>query len=333
MAVNNDNKNYDDIQDSKISKSKEEFIEKIKNRTEEWRKYIEKRMKEGETFEEASERLYKEYMKKFAEKEGLSYPIKLPHWSESKCALPNGMLRSALFGAIRKGRRRFFRRELIASIDGIQIKYTGESLDQGDLDVYEAVLHHMRSENIGELHYVTGYSLLKIMGKTMTGKNREILHTRLIRLCANALELHQGDYTYIGSLIYDVYKSRKTKEWAIVLNPNLWFLFEKNQFTLTDWNIRRKLSGQPLAQWLYSFYATHAEPFSIKIETLRELCGSETELLKHFKEKLRKALDAVVKAFKEAEQDFSYEIKDGLVYVKKQPSKSQQRYLQRKKRK
>jgi len=331
MANANSNKNSDNIPDSEISSSKEELLEKIKNRTEEWRKYVEKRMKDGETFEETSERLYQEYMKKFAEKEGKSYPIKLPDWSDSKRAIPNGMLRSALFGATRKGRRRFLRRELIASIDGIRILYTGESLDQGDLDVYEAVLHHMRSENIGELHYFTSYGLFKLMGKTDTGKNRDILHARLIRLCANALELEQGDCAYAGSLIYDVYKSRRTKEWGIVLNPSLWFLFEKNQFTLTDWSIRYKLSGHSLAQWLYGFYASHAEPFSIKIETLHRLCGSETEELRFFKAKLRKALDAVVEAFKAVGQEFSYEIKDGLVYVRKQPSKSQQRYLERRK--
>ena len=29
-----------------------------------------------------------------------------------------------------------------------------------------------------------------------------------------------------------------------------------------------------LAQWLHGFYASHAKPFPIKIETLHRLCGS-----------------------------------------------------------
>jgi len=70
----------------------------------------------------------------------------------------------------------------------------------------------------------------------------------------------------------------------------------------------------------------------MRIETLLELAGTENKTLYSAKQKLIKALNAVVEAFKAAGQDFSYEIKNNLVYVKIQPSKSQQRYLDRKKR-
>jgi len=334
MAVVNGNKDSDHIPDSDISRSKEELLDKKAKRAEAWRKIVEQNMREGETFEEVDQRLYKEAVRQFVEQHGLFYPVRMPQHPATTCAMPNGMLWSALFGAIGKGRRRFLRRELIASMEDTRIKYTGERLDQGDLDVYQAVLHHLRSCNMGEWCYVTGYSLLKLIGKTDTGKNRDILHNRLIRLCANSVEIKHGPYTYMGSLIHEACKNNKTKEWMIVLNPRLRFLFEPNQFTLTDWKIRRKLSlsrqSSSLAQWLYGFYSTHAEPYSIRIETLRELCGSEMKLIKHFKAELNKALDAVVEAFNDVGQYFSYEIKDGLVHVRKQPSRSQQRYLERK---
>jgi len=315
----------DDNGNSKNFQGKQEDKEK-------WRRFIRENMQEGESFEEAAERLRKVVLKNIAKKHGLSYPVIMPNWSKDVRAMPNSMLRSALFGAIGKGRRRYLECEPIASLCGLNIIYTGIQLDQGDLDVYESVLHHLRSQEMGEANRITSYSLLKLIGKTDTGKNRDILHKRLSRLCANAIEITQERYTYMGSLIHEAFKDKETREWIIVLNPTLRVLFEPNQFTLTDWDIRRKLSGHSLAQWLYGFYASHAEPFSIKIETLRELCGSETELLKHFKEKLRKALDAVAEAFNAVGQKFSYEIKDGLVYVRKQPSKSQQRYLERKNR-
>ena len=63
--------------------------------------------------------------------------VQLPLWPEPVRGVPNGFLRSALFGAIRKGRRRFVKGERLAALDGIEIHYTGERLDQGDLDVYE----------------------------------------------------------------------------------------------------------------------------------------------------------------------------------------------------
>ena len=60
--------------------------------------------------------------------------VQLPLWPEPVRAVPNGFLRSALFGAIRKGRRRYLKAEQLAALDGIEIRYTGQRLDQGDLD-------------------------------------------------------------------------------------------------------------------------------------------------------------------------------------------------------
>jgi len=300
-----------------------------------WWKFVEQNAREGETLEEVDKRIRKEIeAKETLERAGLSYPVSLPSWPESKRALPNGMLRSALFGAIGKGRRRYLDREPINAIEGIQIIYTGIRLDQSDLDVYESVLHALRSKEMGLLYKITTYGLLKTMGKKDTGGkgSRKTLEDSLARLRANAIVLKQGQYTYMGGLLDWAIKDEKTKQWFISLNPTLRLLYEPDQFTWIDWEIRKILNRQPLAQWLHGYYASHAEPLPIKIETLRQLCGSETELLKHFKEKLRKALDAVVEAFKAVGQDFKYVIHNGYVYVKKQPSKSQQRYLERRKR-
>ena len=92
--------------------------------------------------------------------------VQLPLWPDKVRAVPNSFLRSALFGAIRKGRRRFIKGEPLAALDGIEIHYTGERLDQGDLDVWEALLHAVRDQNLGNECRVTSYALLKLMGKT-----------------------------------------------------------------------------------------------------------------------------------------------------------------------
>jgi len=325
-------KKADELSEYEKNQAEIKCLEEL-GRVKEWIRYVVKNAKENESFEEADKRLRRELeAKEVARIMQLSYPFTLPQCSEEKRALPNGMLRSALFGAIRKGRRKFLNEVELAAINGIQIIYKGEQLDQSDLDVYESVLHALRFHVMGGACRLTTYSLLKIMGKKNTGGNIKVLHSSLVRLRANAVVIKQGRYTYIGGLLDEAFKHEITKELVIVLNPKLRLLFEKDQFTLIDWEIRKKLSGQSLAQWLHCFYASHAKPFPIKIETLRELCGSETEELRFFKAKLRKALDAVVKAFKEAGQVFSYEIKDNTVHVRKQPNKSQQRHLQRRKR-
>ena len=131
--------------------------------------------------------------------------------------MPNGILRSALFGAIAKGKRRYIDGEKLAALDGIEIRYTGQRLDQGDLDVWESVLHVVRTQALGGQCRTTSYALLKLMGKTDTGKNRATLHKRITRLVAGAVELKQGRYTYLGSLIGEAFKDEETQEWVIEL--------------------------------------------------------------------------------------------------------------------
>lgn len=259
--------------------------------------------------------------------------VQLPLWPEPVRAVPNGFLRSALFGAIAKGRRRYIDGEQLAALDGIEIRYTGQRLDQGDLDVWESVLHAVRLQELGSQCRVTSYALLKLMGKTDTGKNRATLNKRITRLVASALTVKQGRYTYIGGLIRFAAKDEETQEWVIELDEKLRPLFAADQFTQVEWAVRHKLDGKPLAQWLHGFYASHAKPFPIKIETLHRLCGSEAKRMTDYKVDLRRNLDAVAEASAAHGEGFSYEIRGDLVHVEKQAKGAQRRHLAKKKAK
>ncbi|NML19171.1 plasmid replication initiator TrfA [Azohydromonas caseinilytica] len=256
--------------------------------------------------------------------------VKLPLWPEPVRAVPNGFLRSALFGAIAKGRRRYINGEDLAAIDGVTIRYKGERLDQGDLDVWESVLHAVRLQELGSQCRLTSYALLKLMGKTDTGKNRVTLQNRIERLVANAVTVKQGRYTYIGGLIRFAAKDEETQEWVIELDAKLRPLFAADQFTQVEWAVRHALDGHQLAQWLHGFYASHADPFPLKIETLHKLCGSEAGELWKFAQTLRKALDEVAKACAAHGEAFSYEIRGDLVHVEKRASRAQRRHLVKK---
>ena len=256
--------------------------------------------------------------------------VQLPLWPEPVRAVPNGFLRSALFGAIAKGRRRYINGEDLAAIDGVTIRYKGERLDQGDLDVWESVLHAVRLQELGSQCRVTSYALLKLMGKTDTGKNRATLHNRIERLVANAVTVKQGRYTYIGGLIRFAAKDEETQEWVIELDEKLRPLFAGDQFTQIEWAVRHALDGHQLAQWLHGFYASHAKPFPLKIETLHRLCGSEAGLMSDYAKKLRKALDAVAEASAAHGEGFSYDIRGDLVHVEKKAQGAQRRHLAKK---
>jgi len=247
--------------------------------------------------------------------------VQLPLWPEPVRAVPNGVLRSALFGAIAKGKRRYIDGEDLAAVDGVTIRYKGERLDQGDLDVWESVLHAVRRQELSSRCRVTSYALLKLMGLTDTGKNRATLHNRIERLVANAVTIRQGRYTYIGGLIRFAAKDEETQEWVIELDEQLCPLFAGDQFTQVEWAVRHALNGKPLAQWLHGFYASHAKPFPMKVETLLRLCGSESGEMWKFAQTLRKALDAVAEASAAHGEEFSYDIRGDLVHVEKQATR------------
>ena len=259
--------------------------------------------------------------------------IKLPFWPDAVRAVPNGFLRSALFGAIRRGARRYMQRERIAALDGIEIYYTGQRLDQGDLDLWETLLHIARLQGLGNECRVTAYQLLKALGKTDSGKNRDILDIRLSRMKATGVDVHIGRYGYEGSLLDEVYRDKETREYVFRANPKLRALFEPDQFTQIDWVVRRELDGQPLAQWLHGFYASHAQPYPISVSKLRELCGSDYERLDNFRRDLRKALDVLEKANIKYAQPFAYKTHNDVIHIDKEPSKSQRKYLEAKDKK
>lgn len=254
----------------------------------------------------------------------------LPLWPESARGVPNIALRSSLFSAIRKDERPYLERQKIYAQNGITILYSGPKLNQGDLDVWETVLHIARVQMLGNECRVTAYQLLKAQGKTDTGKNRRTLDRRLTHMKTTGLDVKVGKYSYEGSLIDEVYRAEESREYVIRLNPKLLALFETDQFTQIDWSIRRALNGRPLAQWLHGYYASHAKPLAVKVATLYRLCGSEAERMDHFRENLRAALDEVKKVCTAAGQIFESEIRVELVHVRKDGSASQRRHLLKK---
>lgn len=255
---------------------------------------------------------------------------RLPLWPQPVRAVPNGFLRSSLFGVIAKGKRRYLQGELVAAVSGIEIRYSGQRLDQGDLDMWACLLHAVRLQELGSRCRVTSYALLKLMGRSDTGKNRATLQARIERLVATALTVKQGRYSYIGSLIGFAVKDEETQGWVIELDHRLRSLFADDQFTQIEWAVRHDLDGYQLAQWLHGFYASHAKPFPLKVETLHKLCGSEMVRMDHFREKLRKALGALTEARAARGVGFSYEIRGNLVHVEKEASGTQQRHLAKK---
>lgn len=251
-------------------------------------------------------------------------PGQLPTWPDKARAIPNVFLRSALFGAIRRGQRRTLDREPLAALGQTNIIYTGPRLDQGDLDAWQAILHAFRGQDTGREGNFTTYRILKNIGLKASGKNLEVLKNRIERLSAGTIEINGEN---IGGIIGKV--DRVEKKWAITLNPRLNMLFAPAQYTRLQWEVRRALATKPLAQWLHGYYSSHAKPYPVRIETLKQLCGSEAGERKSFTQNLKKALEEVEQASAEAGSAFKWRIENKLVYVTRTPTAAQHRHLEK----
>lgn len=261
---------------------------------------------------------------------GNAVAVQLPLWPEPVRAVPNGFLRSALFAARGRGKRRYINGEDLAACGGVTVRYKGEQLDQSDLDVWESVLHAVRLQALGTQCRVTSYSLLKLMGLTDTGPNRTTLFNRIERLVANAVTITQGRYTYMGGLIEKAVRDKITHEWVIKIDPELAPIYSHDQFTMVDWAIRQSMSGKPLAQWLHGYYASHAKPFPVAMTTLLKNSGNEDAAPKSARQTLRRALETLSAACTAASQPLTYEIVGDLVHVTKSPSATQRLHLHKK---
>lgn len=217
-------------------------------------------------------------------------PEQLPVWADAVRGVPNGVLRSALFGAIAKGRRPFLQREVIASLDGITILFTGPRLDQADMDVWDQCLHLARVSGLGVRIEFSAGGFLRSIARARSGQNIEWLKNALARLAASVVEITvRGRGSYFGAMIHDGARD-ESGHYAIQINPAIVALYGADGWTGIDWERRQALRGQPLAQWLHGFYSSHNVAYPMKVETIRKLCGSNNDQLDGFRRDLRDSL-------------------------------------------
>jgi len=233
--------------------------------------------------------------------------------------MPNPVLRSALFSAVHSKDRRFIDRELIAAVNGVEIRFTGKQLNQEDLELCAEIFHLARLHPLGDTCHTTAHGLLKTLGWSTGKYQHEQLHEGLLRLQGHSVEINGPRFDYFGSLVLEGIKDKLTRHYLIKVSPKIAPLFD-NGWTGLHAEQRRRLRRKPLALWLHAFYASHDKPFPYKVETLRELSGSRTANLFHFRKALRRALTELIAAGAIA----TYEIDAAdLVHVHKLPTITQ----------
>jgi hypothetical protein len=249
--------------------------------------------------------------------------LSLDLWPDAVRGVPNAVLRGALFSVSK--RRAWADRELLASVDGIEIRFKGQRFNQTDLDLWEMLVHLARQQPLGNRVDFTANALLKALGRGTGATQHRQLHEEIVRLRAGTAEITwtKDRKTFVGGMIAQAFRDDETGRYIVVLDPKMLTLYETG-YSQVDWSQRHALGSNNLSKWLHGFYSSHAEPFPYKVQTIKDLCGSTSKDLRDFRRMLKKSLDDLVAIG--AITGWEIDQKD-LVHVQKVPTVSQRKHL------
>jgi hypothetical protein len=216
--------------------------------------------------------------------------IQFPLFPAETRPVSNDMARSALFSCVQGKDRQMVKDELLAAQDGMEIRFTGERLNQDDHDLLMQLVKMGSHKPLGEYTTAPAYAILKALGRKTGGYEHKQLRADITRLMACVVSLSDSKVEYLGHLIDDAAQDKTSRYWAFKFNPKLRPLYNSNRYTLVDCEQRKKLRGKDLARWLQLYISSHAAPFPVSVEYLHEKSGSQSKTLFHFREKLRFAL-------------------------------------------
>ena len=213
--------------------------------------------------------------KRDAQKVAAAKQAQLPLWPEAVRAVPNAVLRGALF-SVSKERETFAKRTLIASVEGIEVRFQGTRPNQTDLDVWEMLLHLARLQPLSSEVRFTANAMLKELGRGTGKTQHEQLKDEMMRLLAGGVEITwtKDKKTFAGTLISDFFRDEETGLYIVSFNKNFGKLYASG-WAAIDWEQRQSLGQNNLAKWLHGFYSSHElQVYPYKVETLQRLCGS-----------------------------------------------------------
>lgn len=224
-------------------------------------------------------------------------PYQLPLWPELARAMPNHIARSQLFAPIKRGSRKSYFKEQLASREDVVICYTGKQLDMADQDVFLQALQLFRGRSVLERSVVVNRAeFLKSIGKS-TGKSDYVwLDDSMHRLKTGTLSCQTKKKKIEMSLVTEWARDDETGEIRIEMSPNLRAFFESNEYGYVNWPHRMAIEKKvDLAKWLQTYFSAHGKGAQKhRIETIKHLCGSATRI-NDFVDDVEEALEELVR--------------------------------------
>lgn len=213
-------------------------------------------------------------------------------WSDNMRALPNDYARSALF-TVRNKRtpRAALQNHLIYHVNkDVTITYTGVELRAEDDElVWQQVLEYAKRTPLGDPVTFTFYELCQDLGWSINGRYYEKAEECLSRLQASAMQFASKRIGRLESLslirrfrVLD--RGKKSSRCQVMIDEEMVMLFAGDHYSKFIWEKYRKLS--PTARRMFDYFASHQEPYPMKLETFRLMCGSESTRVKKWREQV-----------------------------------------------
>ena len=176
-----------------------------------------------------------------------------PDWPDDRRGAPNEVIRSAIFGVVRTGRRKLVANLPVAGPAGSSISITGWRLDQYDLDIWLEVMHLARNAKPGDPVRFTLHSMLQRLHSTAHSGASDFkwIHQRLQSLTQTTVSFDDGRFVgTVGALLNAFTIDRTTGEAVVKTNPELRALWES--ITHLDIEQRRMLGQNQLAKAMHA---------------------------------------------------------------------------------
>ncbi len=217
-----------------------------------------------------------------------------PLWGDPQRGVPNDLVRCALFTATKGIDGQYNEDVPVFSQAGLSVTYSGPSLTQDHLDVFEAIMHLAREIPEGNAVCFTAHGLLKLIGRSTGRSDHERLLRSLKHLAASVITIKRKEGpVYWGSLLPEGAIYPEQGRYTVVINRQLIKLFERG-FTVIEWQQRKALARSPLARHLQLWLASHEKPYPVSVQYLHDITGSQTKELRYFRRRLKEALNRLV---------------------------------------
>lgn len=257
-------------------------------------------------------------------------------FGEATRAVSNSLARGSLFAAV-KDRQYFKQYVTVGEVDGVEVEFAGEQLNQDDHDTLLQLVAMANQKTYGSDICEAVNAVLRGIGRTTHQEQRRQLFEQVSRLVRGTVRLTTPNVRYEGHLLDDASTPldqstlpQFRRHLAYRLNPKFARLYADSAYTLFDLQERVKIKGRgsELAKWLHLWIIGNATQYPHKVETIRQLCGSTTKDLHRFRQQLRHALDLL----KEGQIITAWQIepKSDLVTIERTPSASQQKHIAKK---